>query len=236
MSKKIKFLIVLQSMSYSLNSNFKGVKCCQIQEFKKLCNLNNIEYNIATYKGKLPIINIYKDEQNKNWVNNFLDNECCSSTLIDIKNINEDEYNAIIIPSFIDIYKELSETDNVLADKLLTFYENGKIIYTTGHSSYSLALVFKTIEIEKNNKLLSWPFLGYDITGTSLNKFLEDKCFLEIDKSVEEVIVLKGANFIDLENKESNKLVVECRNVLTAYDEDSFVSGLEKLINKLNIN
>ena len=236
-------LLILPSIKYSTNLKIEGVKAKQIQEIKQKCDKNNIKLKISTYKLKQPIINIYGDEQSKNWVNNFLDKECNENNknynFQDLKNININDYKAIIIPSFINIYKELAENDNVLPEIILKFLDSNKIICTIGHSSYLLALVNKIINHSNdkkiyNNIMCSWPFLGHKITGTSIYKFINENLYEEVEKSVEEVIILKGGNYKNPDDEDSNEpFFLEDKNLITGYDDNSLNSCLNLLFTKI---
>jgi hypothetical protein len=132
-----KVLLVASSLSDS-KSSFNGIKIKLIQQIKTKLDKSNINLTIATLNGVDPIIQYQNDESSKIWANNMINKEI---QLIDIKNINENEFLGIIVPSYSSIFKELNDETNKLQYTLSKLNFQKKILCCLGHGSYCLTKI-----------------------------------------------------------------------------------------------
>lgn len=140
-------------------------------------------------------------------------NSC--ENLEEIKDINL--YDGILIPSFINILQYIkTEISKNLINLIKKFQDKKKIIVTYEHSVLFLCKV--------NNENNFWPFLNYNLTGSSISNFLIDELY-EIGENCEEEISLKGGNYISKDNFDTfdnnnfnNSLVISDKNIITGYD------------------
>lgn len=138
LNKISKILLVLPSISNS-NHRDNGIKAKILEEIKNKCDKNKIILVIATLSGNQPVINYQKDELLKIWTNNVFINK--EIELIDIKDINVNEYYGIFLPCFSSIYEEMSDEKNKLALIVSMFHFQKKIICCLGHSVFCLLQV-----------------------------------------------------------------------------------------------
>jgi hypothetical protein len=137
MEIKKKVLLIAPSISNS-SSQLNGIKIKIIQQIKTKLDKYNISITIATFKGADPIINYQNDESSKIWANNTINKDI---EIIDIKNIDENEFSGIIIPSFSSIFKEINIEGNKLTYTLSKLNFQNKIICCLGHGTYCLTKV-----------------------------------------------------------------------------------------------
>lgn len=137
MDNKRKVLLIAPSLSNS-TSSCNGIKVKLIQQIKSKLDKFGINLTIATLNGSDPIIQFQNDESCKVWANNTINKEI---PLLDIKNIDENEYDGIIIPSYTSIFKEMNEENNILNYSLSKLNLQKKIICCLGNGSYCLTKV-----------------------------------------------------------------------------------------------
>ena len=218
-SKEKNILFFLPSnQTYKINQTLKIIDLKILIE--KIENLNEtlnekITITFITNKGEKPYLNYEKSESINDWIkNNELKINSCEN-LEEIKDINL--YDGILIPSFINILQYIkTEISKNLINLIKKFQDKKKIIVTYEHSVLFLCKV--------NNENNFWPFLNYNLTGSSISNSLIDELY-EIGENCEEEISLKGGNYISKDNFETfdnnnynNSLVICDKNIITGYD------------------
>lgn len=191
------------------------------KEFEK----EKVDFKIATYRGNKPFLNFENDDKNRKWVEK---NEDILLNVLNIDNITPSKFDGIFIPSYLYIYEELKINDQSLCRIMSQFHEANKIICTLGHSSFVLCKC-------SNSEEGSWPYIGYNITGYSLNNLMRDNLFSSVPYVLEELIMLQGGNFVgSTEGSASDDvLVVSDRNIVTGLDDNSLSLCLHNLIKKM---
>jgi putative intracellular protease/amidase len=192
-----------------------------IREFEK----EKVEIKIATYRGNKPFLNFENDEKNRKWVEK---NEDILLNVLNIDNITSSKFDGILIPNYLYIYEELKINDHSLTRIIAQFHEANKVICTLGHSSYVLC---KCLIPEEG----TWPFIGYNLTGYSLNNLMRDNLFGNVHYVLEELIMLQGGNFVSSNEggAADDVLVVSDRNLVTGMDDNSLNQCLHNLIKKI---
>jgi putative intracellular protease/amidase len=191
-----------------------------INQFDK----GKIDVKIATYKGNKPFLNFENDEKNRKWVEK---NEELLLNVMNIDNVSPSKFDGIFIPSYLHIYEELKINDNSLCIILTRFHEANKVICALGHSTYVLC------KCESDGQ---WPFVGFNLSGYSIENMMRDNLFGVLNFVIEEMVMLQGGNFLNSGNLADDSIVVSDRNLVTGGDDASLDSCLSNLINKINKN
>ena len=184
-----------------------------------------IDLKIATYRGNKPYLNWGKDPKHRAWAEK---NEDILLNVLNIDNISPSKFDAILVPNYLSIYEELKIHDHSLTKLILQFHQANKIICTLGHGTYSLC---KCFDLEENN----WSFIGYNLSGYSLNNLLREGLFSAVPYIIEEMVMLQGGNFIsnDSSNMSDDVLVIADRNVITGLDDNCLQLILQNLSKKI---
>jgi putative intracellular protease/amidase len=201
------------------------LKVSTLIEIIKELEKEKIEIRIATYRGNKPYLNFENDEKNRKWVEK---NEDILLNVSNLDNISPSKFDGVLVPNYLYIYDELKINDHSLCNLLTKFHLANKIICTIGHSTYSLC---KCVESEEN----SWPFIGYNLTGYSLNNIMRENLFGVVPFIIEEMVLLQGANFISSSeaSMSDDVLVISDRNIVTGMDDFSLHLCLHNFIKKL---
>ncbi len=217
-------LVILSSTNSTYDTTKNGVKVTNLREIKQEFERDNIEIKFCTFRGKNPILNFENEDKNRNWVR---ENQELFSNLLNYESLinTSNKYDGILIPNFISIYEELKISDNALAKLILSFQKSNKIICCIGHSVISICNSF-----DGNN---DWPFVNYNITGVSIYKIISENLYGVISSIVEEQIILQGGHYLGTENNSDEQLVVVDKNLITGYDDYSFILSLQNFIHKL---
>lgn len=146
----IKVLLIAPSISIS-TSSLNGIKVKLIQSIKNKLDKHGIKLAIATFNGSDPVIQFQNDENTKIWANNTIGKEI---DLIDIKNINENDYVGIIVPSYSSIFKEMNDESNKISYTLSKLNLQKKMICCLGHGSYCLTKIKDLTDSFKKGKHL----------------------------------------------------------------------------------
>lgn len=222
---KHKVLIILPT-----NHNQQLNETLKISDLIKIINpleQGDIIIKLATYRGEKPLFNYEEGTRNNNkdWINQH--DELLSS-VSNIDNINSDNLDAVIIPSYLYIYQELLINDYNLVKLINSFINKDKIVFTYSHSTYVLSKCY-----DKSNKDI-WPLVGYNICGISLEKSLlyQEEYHIPI---CEEEICSMGGNYIKNEDSNNNKEIF-CydKGLLTGCDDNCIQIMINCLIYKLN--
>ena len=170
-----------------------------INEFEK----EKIDLKIASYRGNKPYLNFEKNKKYNEWAES---NEDILLNVLNIDNISPAKFDAILIPNYSYIYHELQIQDHSLCKILLQFHQANKIICTIGHSTYALC---KCVEIDyEESNITTWPFVGYNLTGASLNHIMRENLFGSVPHIIEEMVILQGANFLASSEMNDDVIVV----------------------------
>jgi len=215
-------LILPTNFSQDISQTLKVSMLTDImKEFEK----EKINVKIATYRGNKPYLNYENDEKNRKWAEK---NEDLLLNVLNIENISATKFDAIFIPNYLYIYEELKIPDHSLCRVITQFEQLNKIICTIGHSTYALC---KCLDPSNNY----WPFLGYNITGYSLENILRENLMNVIPFIIEEMVMLQGGNFISSSdtNLADDVLVVADRNLVTGMDDNSLQLCLLNIIKKI---
>ena len=202
------FLPSNQSHKINQSLNVKDIKIF----YEKFEN-ENISVTYITHKGEKPYINYENTESIIDWIKNNESKINTCENLEEIKDISK--YGGIILPSFINVF-EYIKSDNLhyLLNLIKKFQDKKKIIVAYEHSVLFLC------KVEEEN---SWPFIGYNLTGSSITNILINDLY-ENGEICEEEIALKGGNYISKDNIDSfdnnsnNVLVISDKNIITGYD------------------
>jgi putative intracellular protease/amidase len=215
-------LILPTNFSQDISQTLKVSTLIEImKEFEK----EKINVKIATYRGNKPYLNYENDEKNRKWAEK---NEDFLLNVLNIENISATKFDAIFVPNYLYIYEELKIPDHCLCRIITQFEQLNKLICTIGHSTYALCKC-----LDPTNSY--WPFVGYNITGYSLENILRENLMNVIPFIIEEMVMLQGGNFISSSetNLADDVLVVADRNLVTGMDDNSLQLCLFNMIKKI---
>lgn len=209
--------------------NSQTLKISELIESVRVLEKEKIEIKIATYRGNKPYLNFENEEKNRKWAEKHED---LLLNTINLDNIPINKFDGLIIPSYLYIYEELNNiSDHNLCKVISQFHNANKAICTYGHGTYALA---KCIEDNEEN-LPIWPFVGFNLTGFSLNNIMRENLFNTVPFIIEELVMIQGGNFVtSCEGNLSDETLVVChRNVVTGMDYHSLELCLINLVKKL---
>jgi putative intracellular protease/amidase len=224
MSSRTKSCLLILPTNFNQDIS-QTLKVSTLIEIMKEFEKEKINIKISTYRGNKPFLNFENDDKNRKWAEK---NEDILLNVLNMENISPTKFDAIIIPSYLYIYEELKVNDHCLCKIISQFQELNKIICTIGHSTYALCKC-----IDSTNSY--WPFIGYNITGYSLENMIRDNMMNVIPAVIEEIVLLQGGNFISSAdtNVVDDVLVVVDRNVVSGMDDSSLQLCLFNLIKKM---
>lgn len=228
-------IIILPSILTSQDGNL-GIRLDLLKENISTLEKRGYTINIGTLRKSQPLFNYLKDERLKNWISYYLSEKITFKSekyfikneindfeskfeehegdrLLDMKNIKVEEFDLIIIPSYLNFYEELYDLESNLVELIWNFHSMNKIIILIGHSVFSLTKMM-TKNSKNQNDFSIWPFSSFYITGTNISSILDcdffsnedfqkfmNKNYLKNDfilnLSVEQEIVDKGGIFVN---------------------------------------
>ncbi len=218
------------------------LKISTLTEIIKEFDNEKIELKIATYRGNKPFLNFENEDKNRKWVEQ---NEDLLLNVLNIDNISPGKYDGIVIPNYLFIYDELKISDHSLTKLIAKFHKANKLICAVGHATYALCKC-KCLNQDEDEYSSSsgdsqnfqpWSFIGYNLTGFSLNNLMRENLFGTVPYIIEEMVSLQGGNFISsYEGSLSDDImVISDRNVITAMDDNSLKLCLYNLTKKLRM-
>lgn len=221
---KNKILIILPT-NHNQSRN-ETLKITELMGIIQPLEKENFSIKLATYRGEKPFFNFEGSESYKEWLSAH-DEQL--SMVSNIDNINSDIFDAVIIPSYLYIYKEIEITDYNLVSVINSFVLKDKIVVVYEHSSYVLTKC-------TSGDLNAWPLIGYNISGISFEKSLLLQEEYQIPNCEEEITLL-GGNYLKNEggNRGENKEIF-CfdKGILSGSDGNSLKMMMICLISKLN--
>ena len=186
---------------------------------------DDITIKFVTYHGEKPYLNFDNSSMHKDFIDAH---DELLSTVSNIDNVVPDNFDAVIIPSYVYIYEEIKIEDYSIVKLIENFYKKNKKIMAYEHSVYVLC---KCVEE------MYWPFIGYSMTGFSIKNAIK----MELNVPIcEEEIMLLGGNYVGKERQSeedngNNEVVVCDKNIITGYDRNSLKLCLGCLKEKIKL-
>ena len=94
--------------------------------------------------------------------------------------VESPDFEAVILPDCLGFYEEAKEKDNVISQIVEVLTEKGKVIVALGHGVYAL--------LNCRSKDKEWLFIGYNITGPSIDAVLAEELYEKVPVCLGEVI------------------------------------------------
>ena len=191
----------------------------------------DIQIKFVTYHGEKPYLNFDDSSLIKEFITQH---DELLSTVSNIDNVQVDNFDCLIIPSYPYIYEDLKISDYSLIKLITQFNSNNKIIMLYEHSTYALCKCKN-----EDNSWPFWPFVEYNLTGASIASIMSSDLFENVP-ICEEEIMLMGGNYIGKEGNFisgslNNELVICDKNIITGYDVNSLKMCLANLIKKIKL-
>lgn len=184
---------------------------------------NDFDIKFATYQGHKPFLNFENSSLYKEWLDKH---DELISTVLNIKNINTNLYDCLILPSYPHLYAEMKIDDYDIINVVKAFHKDNKMILAYEHSVYVLCKCFE----DKNES--KWCFNGFNMTGLSIRNSIYNDIYT-YGEIPEELITLQGGKYIEAKGK--GDLIISDKNIITLYDNSSLKLGMILLINKVKL-